>query len=390
MAMISSRLHPEMAVQKEVAGRSLWVDARHRFMRNRAAVVSLILLAVITFFCFAVPYMGLRAQDEINWDKISAPPTWWPTADPVAPLPPTPSSPGANSGAADKQNPSQETASPDALPSDPSAGAGTEFDLSQYQQAQEAENAQEEGADTDATGSEQSAGAVQPDRHAALPYLFGTDVNGRDLFVRTLSGGRVSLTVAFVATLVSLVIGVLWGATAGFAGGTIDSMMMRFVDILYSIPFVFFVIMLTVVFGAHIVLIYIAIGAISWLDMARIVRGQTISLKRKEFIEAAHASGVSNWRIITRHIIPNCLGPVVVYMMLTVPTVMLTESFISFLGMGVQEPQSSWGTLISEGTRGMETAPWQVLFPGLTLAVTLLCLNFIGDGLRDALDPKDR
>jgi oligopeptide transport system permease protein len=223
-----------------------------------------------------------------------------------------------------------------------------------------------------------------------LGYYFGTDQNGRDLFVRTLYGGQVSLIVGFVATLVSLVIGTLWGATAGFFGGRIDNVMMRIVDILYSIPFVFFVILLTVVFGRDMVLIYVAIGAVSWLDMARIVRGQTISIRRKEFIEAAHASGVSNWRIITRHIIPNCLGPVVVYMTLTVPAVILTESFLSYLGMGVQEPASSWGTLISEGARSMDIAPWAVVFPSAVMVVTLLALNFVGDGLRDALDPKDR
>jgi len=223
-----------------------------------------------------------------------------------------------------------------------------------------------------------------------LGYYFGTDQNGRDLFVRTLYGGQVSLIVGCVATLVSLVIGTLWGATAGFFGGRIDNVMMRIVDILYSIPFVFFVILLTVVFGRDMVLIYVAIGAVSWLDMARIVRGQTISIRRKEFIEAAHASGVSNWRIITRHIIPNCLGPVVVYMTLTVPAVILTESFLSYLGMGVQEPASSWGTLISEGARSMDIAPWAVVFPSAVMVITLLALNFVGDGLRDALDPKDR
>ena len=223
-----------------------------------------------------------------------------------------------------------------------------------------------------------------------LGYYFGTDQNGRDLFVRTLYGGQVSLIVGFVATLVSLVIGTLWGATAGFIGGRTDNVMMRIVDILYSIPFIFFVILLTVVFGRDLVLIYVAIGAVSWLDMARIVRGQTISIRRKEFIEAAHASGVSTWRIITRHIIPNCLGPVVVYMTLTVPAVILTESFLSYLGMGVQEPASSWGTLISEGARSMDIAPWAVLCPSAVMVVTLLALNFIGDGLRDALDPKDR
>jgi oligopeptide transport system permease protein len=165
--------------------------------------------------------------------------------------------------------------------------------------------------------------------------------------------------------------------------------MMRIVDIFYSIPFIFFVILLTVVFGHDIILIYLAIGAVSWLDMARIVRGQTLSLKRKEFIEAAHASGVSTFNIVRRHIIPNCLGPVVIYVTLTVPTVILTESFLSFLGMGVQEPQSSWGTLISEGARSMEISPWGLL-PGIVLALTLLCLNFVGDGMRDAFDPKDR
>jgi oligopeptide transport system permease protein len=221
-------------------------------------------------------------------------------------------------------------------------------------------------------------------------YLFGTDSNGRDIFVRTLYGGQVSLTVGIVSTFVSLVIGTLYGATAGFIGGRIDGAMMRLVDMLYSIPFIFFVILLTVYFSRDIVMMYIAIGAVNWLDMARIVRGQTLSIKRKEYIEAAHASGVSTWRIITRHIIPNCLGPVVVYMTLTVPNVILTESFISFLGMGVQEPQSSWGTLVAEGADNMEIAPWQVLGPGTILAVTLLALNFVGDGLRDALDPKDR
>jgi oligopeptide transport system permease protein len=229
--------------------------------------------------------------------------------------------------------------------------------------------------------------AAPPD--FATGYFFGSDANGRDLFVRTLYGGQVSLTVGAVATLVSLLIGTAWGATAGFMGGRVDGVMMRIVDILYSIPFIFFVILLTVVFGHDIILIYLAIGAVSWLDMSRIVRGQTLSLKRKEFIEAAHASGVSTFNIVRRHIIPNCLGPVVIYVTLTVPTVILTESFLSFLGMGVQEPQSSWGTLISEGARSMEVSPWGLL-PGIVLALTLLCLNFVGDGMRDAFDPKDR
>jgi oligopeptide transport system permease protein len=284
----------------EVKGRSLWANARHRFLKNKAAVVGLIVLVLIAIACFGAPYLGLRDQDDINWDMIQSAPDF------------------------------------------------------------------------------------------AQGYFFGTDSNGRDLFVRTLYGGQVSLTVGIVSTMVSLVIGTLYGATAGFLGGRADGFMMRVVDMLYSIPFIFFVILLTVFFGRKFVLIYVAIGAVNWLDMARIVRGQTLSIKRKEYIEAAHASGVSNWRIITRHIIPNCLGPVVVYMTLTVPVVILTESFISFLGMGVQEPQSSWGTLVAEGADNLEIAPWQVFGPGIVLAVTLLALNFVGDGLRDALDPKDR
>jgi oligopeptide transport system permease protein len=193
-----------------------------------------------------------------------------------------------------------------------------------------------------------------------------------------------------VATLVSLVIGVAWGATAGFIGGRVDALMMRTVDILYSLPYMFFVILLVVFFGRNILLIFVALGAVQWLDMARIVRGQTLSLKRKEFIEAAHASGVTNFNIIRRHIIPNTMGPVVIYITLTVPSVILTESFISFLGLGVQEPQTSWGVLISEGAKVMESASWSLLFPAIFLGVTLFCFNFIGDGLRDALDPKDR
>lgn len=284
----------------EVKGRSLWADARHRFMKNKAAVGGLVVLGLVAVACFGAPYFGLRSPQEINYDMMLAPP-----------------------------------------------------DLDQG-------------------------------------YLFGSDPNGRDVFVRTLYGGQVSLTVGIVSTLVSLIIGTLYGATAGFVGGRADGVMMRIVDMLYSIPFIFFVILLTVYWGRNIVMMYVAIGAVNWLDMARIVRGQTLSIKRKEFIEAAHASGVSGWRIITRHIIPNCLGPVVVYMTLTVPNVILTESFISFLGMGVQEPAASWGTLVFEGSGNMEIAPWQLLGPATVLAVTLLALNFVGDGLRDALDPKDR
>ncbi|CAA6804679.1 MAG: Oligopeptide transport system permease protein OppC (TC 3.A.1.5.1) [uncultured Thiotrichaceae bacterium] len=221
-------------------------------------------------------------------------------------------------------------------------------------------------------------------------HYFGTDENGRDLFVRTLHGGRISLMVGLLATLVSFFIGVIYGAIAGYRGGKTDALMMRFVDVLYALPFMFFVILLTVYFGRSIWLIFIAIGAVEWLTMARIVRGQSIALKQRAFIEAARMSGASAGSIIRRHIIPNSLGPVIVYATLTVPQVILFESFLSFLGLGVQEPMSSWGVLIVQGSESMESAPWMLLFPASFLVITLFCLNFMGDGLRDALDPKDR
>jgi len=221
-------------------------------------------------------------------------------------------------------------------------------------------------------------------------HYFGTDPNGRDLLARVLYGTRVSLAVAATATIVSVVIGVLYGAVSGYIGGKLDAIMMRFVDIMYALPYILFVILLMVVFGRNVYLLFAAIGALEWLTMARIVRGQTLSIKQREFIEAARASGQKPLKIILKHIIPNLVGPVVIFAALTVPEIIATESFLSYLGFGVQEPLTSLGTLIAEGTDAMESMPWLLIFPACFLVALLMSLLFIGDGLRDAFDPKDR
>jgi oligopeptide transport system permease protein len=214
---------------------------------------------------------------------------------------------------------------------------------------------------------------------------------GRDLYVRTLAGVQISLQIGLLATLVSLCIGVAFGATAGYLGGRIDNLMMRFVDILYSLPYIFIVIILSTLFDrGNIFVLFLAIGAVGWLTMARIVRGQTLSIKRKEFIEAALASGVGTGSILARHIVPNVIGPVIIYATLTIPQMILFESFLSFLGLGVQEPQASLGSLINEGAQEMESAVWMLLVPAGFLVTLLTCFNFLGDGLRDALDPRER
>jgi oligopeptide transport system permease protein len=294
---------------QDVQGRSLWIDAWRRLLRNRAAVLSMAVLTVIAVTALLAPLLSQYAYDAQDYTLISCAPNWWHDAA------------ACNAG-------------------------GT--------------------------------------------HWFGTDNLGRDLFVRVLYGARVSLSVGLVATLVSLLIGIAYGATAGYIGGRIDAFMMRLVDVLYALPFIFFVIILMVVFHRNFYLLFVAIGAIEWLTMARIVRGQTLSIKQKEFIEAARAGGVRTFDIILRHIVPNVMGPVIVYVTLTIPAVILAESFLSFLGLGIQEPLTSWGVLIADGKEQMETAPWMLLFPAAFMAVTLFCFNFIGDGLRDALDPKDR
>jgi oligopeptide transport system permease protein len=287
-------------IDELLAGRSLWSDARRRFMRNKAALFSLGLLALISLACVVGPWLLPHAFDSADWDAMSVAPTL--------------------------------------------------------------KNA----------------------------HFWGTDEAGRDLLVRCLIGGRISLTVGLLATLASVSLGIAWGATAGFLGGKVDALMMRVVDMMYAIPYLLIAILLVTILGREFYLVVITITVFSWMDMARVVRGQTLSLRSMEYVEAARAIGVSTRRIIFAHIVPNLLGVVVIYTTVTVPGVILTESVLSFLGLGIQEPMTSWGVLIEDGARVMEVSPWILLFPASLLSATLYCFNFIGDGLRDALDPKER
>ncbi len=303
--MMTSTRRQALADQLEraavpVPGRSPWRDARTRFMRNRAAVVSLVILAIIALACIVGPFLLPHDFDSADWDAMSLPPTWKNT------------------------------------------------------------------------------------------HWWGTDESGRDLLVRCLIGGRISLMVGVLATLASVALGIAWGATAGFIGGKVDSFMMRIVDMMYAIPYLLIAILLVTILGREFYLVVLAITAFSWMDMARVVRGQTLSLRNMEFVEAARSIGVPTRRIIFAHIVPNLLGVVVIYTTVTVPGVILTESVLSFLGLGIQEPMTSWGVLIEDGTSVMEVAPWMLLFPAAMLSTALYCFNFIGDGLRDALDPKER
>ena len=288
------------------AGRSLWQDARRRFLRNRAAVASLVVLVLVALFALSGDLIAVWSNEEIDWTMLG--------------------------------------------------------------------NVAEQGAPSVANG-----------------HFFGVDELGRDLFARTVQGTRISLMVGIVGALISVVVGTLYGATAGYLGGRLDGVMMRIVDVLMAIPYMFVLILFMVVFGRSILMLFIGIGLISWLDMARIARGQTLGLKRREFVEAAVAMGVRPGRIILRHIVPNLLGVVVVYATLLVPSMIIYESFISFLGLGVQEPNTSWGALINAGASQMQYGTlWQLLFPLFFFVVTLFSFFFLGDGLRDALDPRDR
>lgn len=295
------RAATEQLMEKSAeAGRSLMRDAMDRFRRNRAAMGSVYVLAVIALLSIFVPMYWPYQIEDMSWEHISIAPSW------------------------------------------------ESF------------------------------------------HLFGTDSNGRDLFVRVMYGGRVSLTIGLMTTLVALIIGVTYGTIAGYLGGRIDGLMMRIVDILYAMPLLFLIILLVTVAGPNIYLVFLGIGAVEWLTMARIVRGQTMSVKRKEYVESALAIGLTTPRIIRRYIVPNVIGPVIVFVTLLIPTNIIVESYLSFLGLGVQEPLTSWGLLISQGATQLNTAPWLLVFPATFLAITMFCFNFIGDGLRDALDPRDR
>jgi oligopeptide transport system permease protein len=285
---------------KAPPGRSPWADARGRFLRNKAAVIALGVLAIITLACVFGPMVLPYEFDTADWDAMKLPPS-----------------------------------------------------LKGH-------------------------------------HYWGTDESGRDLLVRALIGGRISLMVGILATICSVIVGIAWGATAGFIGGKVDNFMMRIVDMMYAIPYLLIAILLVTILGREFYLVVLTITAFSWMDMARVVRGQTLSLRSMEFVEAARAIGVPTRRIIFSHIVPNLLGVVVIYTTVTVPGVILTESVLSFLGLGIQEPMTSWGVLIHDGAGVMEVAPWMLLFPCAMLSLTLYCFNFIGDGLRDALDPKQR
>ena len=284
---------------KAPPGRSPWADARGRFLRNKAAVFALVVLAIITLVCIFGPMVLPYEFDTADWDAMKLPPS-----------------------------------------------------LKGH-------------------------------------HYWGTDESGRDLLVRALIGGRISLMVGILATICSVIVGIAWGATAGFIGGKVDSFMMRFVDMMYAIPYLLIAILLVTILGREFYLVVLTITAFSWMDMARVVRGQTLSLRSMEFVEAARAIGVPTWRIIFSHVVPNLLGIVAIYTTITVPAVILVESVLSFLGLGIQEPMTSWGVLIHDGAGVMESSPWMLLCPAALLSITLYCFNFVGDGLRDALDPKE-
>jgi oligopeptide transport system permease protein len=380
--MAEGAVLPIETMKDTTTGRSLWAEARGRLVRNRAAVTSIVVLALIALACIFGPFLTGHPFDRVYSDYVKVPASLeaYPKADQIEPNIERISArvrAKAEDIAIDGDTVRMSLVSSSTRPID-------ERLLAYFERS-------------DLFGTAQVAERLEEGRRLVLEvpvkrqhFLFGTDTNGRDLLTRTMKAGQISLSIGLLATFVAILIGVIYGATSGYLGGQVDLVMMRIVDILYSLPFIFFVIMLVVFFGRNFILMFIAVGAVEWLDMARIVRGQTLSIKRQEYVQAAEALGVGTRGIIRRHVIPNTLGPVVVYMTLLVPKVILLESFLSFLGLGVQEPNTSLGVLISEGAKNIQGATWMLIYPSVTLVAILFCLNFIGDGLRDALDPKDR
>ncbi|MDX8491535.1 ABC transporter permease subunit [Mesorhizobium sp. VK22B] len=369
-----------VAVPEPIVGRSLWGNAWARLKRNRAAMFSLYYLAFIAVTSVFGPMVVPHEYTAIYGDYVRTPPSLsaYPRPDMI------------------------QTALTDAI-------KRMRVDIKEWHQDgsrvivtvtskkpiddRYIRYLDRSDAFDDTRIESKSPDGLEVTMSSAIKqqyFLFGTDNTGRDLLSRTLMAGRISLAIGLLAGVVAGVIGVIYGATAGFAGGRVDEVMMRIVDVLYSLPFIFFVIMLVVFFGRNFVLMFLAVGAVLWLDMARIVRGQALSIRRQEYVQAAEAMGVGHRGILVRHVIPNLLGPVVIYMTLLVPQVIILESFLSFLGLGVQEPMTSWGVLISVGAKNIGYANWLLLFPAFFLVSTLFALNFVGDGLRDALDPKDR
>jgi oligopeptide transport system permease protein len=357
-----------------------WDRARRRFTRNRPAMAGAAALIAIALFCFLGPLLTPSAYDRVYPDYVRAPPSFsrHPTeAEARAALTRIASRMRARVAEASLEG--------DQLKSTLQADRQIDERGLAYFERSEAFGEVHVVERRDDGRTLDVAATV---RRVWLPA--GTDGNGRDLLTRMMIAGRISLIVGVLGCAVALVIGVAYGAIAGYAGGRIDMAMMRLVDVLYALPFMFFVIMLMVVFGRHFVLIFVAIGAVEWLDMARIVRGQTLSLKRREFVAAAEALGVSPAAILIRHIAPNLIGVIAAFLALLAPRVILLESFLSFLGLGVHEPLTSLGVLVAEGSRNIEVAPWLLIFPAALLTLILYALNFLGDGLRDALDPRDR
>ncbi len=369
-----------IAPQPSVKSRSLFQLAALRFRRNKAAMAGSIMLVLITLFSFIGPHFLSHTYDQVFSSYVSVAPSLEPRPD-VNNLQSVMEGVAGRARVELKEFAVEgQTFTATVTSSSPIDPRTTRY----FDRANEFEN-------TKVVATEDDGRTLKLEGDVNREYFFfGTDSNGRDMLARVMLGGQISIAVGVLASLVSLGIGVLYGATAGYIGGRVDNVMMRFVEILYSLPFVFLVVVLVVFFGRSFILIFLVIGAVEWLDMARIVRGQTLALKRREFVAAAQALGLSDWQIIRRHIIPNTIGPVVVFVTVVVPKVILLESFLSFLGLGVQAPLTSWGALISEGANNIQSAPWLLIFPAIFFVLTLFSLNFVGDGLRDALDPKDR